>query len=218
MRKLAILLVAAALCCAAVAQEKAAAKKPGTAQKPAAKKTGHEGHEAGGMPMPKPSPEMEKLSKMLVGTWTSSETHEPSPWMPKGGTGKGAATFKNGPGGLSVVEDYHPSGTMGGHFYGHGVFWWDAKAGGYGGVWCDNTAPEGCGVGRNLAKWQGNDLVSSGEEEMMGQKMMMKEAYTDITPNSFTFSMYGGPLGSEPKKMMTIKYTRAGGKTAEKKP
>ena len=56
---------------------------------------------------------MQKLSKMVVGTWSSAEKQEPSPWAPKGATGRGTAVFKNGPGGLSVIQDYKSSSGMG---------------------------------------------------------------------------------------------------------
>jgi len=65
------------------------------------------------MPMAKPAPEMQKLSKIVVGTWSTTEKHEPSPWAPKGATGKGTAVFKNGPGGLSVIEEYKSSSNHG---------------------------------------------------------------------------------------------------------
>jgi hypothetical protein len=170
------------------------------------------------MSVAKPSPEMEKLSKMVVGTWNTTEKHEPSPWAPKGATGKGTVVFKNGPGGLSLVQDYKSSSSMG-SFAGHGVMWWDAKVGGYQGVWCDSMTPAGCQISKGITKWEGNNLVGTDESEMMGQKMAMKESWTDITPDSFTFVMDGGPPGGEMKRMMTIKYTRAGAaKAGAKKP
>jgi uncharacterized protein DUF1579 len=180
--------------------------------KPMEKKTGGKMS----MPMMKPSPEMQELSKMVVGTWSSAEKQEPSPWAPKGATGKGTAVFKNGPGGLSVIQDYKSSSGMGG-FAGHGVLWWDAQARGYKGIWCDSMTPGGCQISKGLAKWDGNNLVGTDESEMMGQKVAMKETWTDITPNSFTFVMEGGPPGGEMKRMMTIKYTRMGAATVETK-
>jgi hypothetical protein len=126
--------------------------------------------------------------------------------------------FKNGPGGLSLIQDYKSSGAMG-SFAGHGVMWWDAKAGGYQGIWCDSMTAAGCTVNKGITKWDGNNLVGTDEMDMMGQKMAVKEAWTDITPNSFTFTMEGGPPGGEMKRMMTIKYTRAGAAKPEvKKP
>jgi hypothetical protein len=97
--------------------------------------------------------------------------------------------------------------------------WWDAKVGGYQGVWCDSMTPAGCQISKGITKWEGNNLVGTDESEMMGQKMAMKESWTDITPDSFTFVMDGGPPGGEMKRMMTIKYTRAGAaKAGAKKP
>src|SRR5688572_26580968 len=61
-----------------------------------------------GMEAPKPSPEIEKLTKWMVGTWQTEEKFAPAPeWgMPKGGTGKGTSVVKLGPGGFSLIDDY----------------------------------------------------------------------------------------------------------------
>jgi len=202
------------LCVVAAAQD-----KPKASGKDTGKPTEKKAEGLMSMSMSKPSPEMQKLSKTFVGTWSSSEKHEPSPWAPKGATGKGTAVFKSGPGGLSLVQDYKSSSTMMGAFAGHGVMWWDAKAGGFKGVWCDSMTPAGCEVSKGVAKWDGNNMVGSDESEMMGQKFAMKETWSDITPTSFTFTVDGGPPGGEMKRMMTIKYTRAGAaKTEAKKP
>jgi hypothetical protein len=207
MKKIAICLVLG-LCAVAAAQDKPKSSGEDVA-KPMEKKTGGEG---GQMAMPKPSPEMQKLSKMVAGTWSTTEKYEPSPWAPKGATAKGKAVFKNGPGGLSVIQDYKSSSGKG-SFTGHGVRWWNAKAGGYKGVWCDSAGCDSEGV----AKWEGSNLVETDESEMMGQKMAMKMTWSDITPNSFTVAIDGGPPGGEMKHMMTIKYTRAGAAKAEAK-
>jgi len=212
--KKAVMGLALVMCVAAAAQDKS---KSSGAAKPMEKKAGGEGGQMT-MPMAKPSPEMEKLSKMVVGTWSTTETMEPSQWAPKGATGKGTAVFKKGPGGLSLVQDYKSSGDMG-SFAGHGVMWWDAQAGGFKGIWCDSMTPTGCAVHKGLAKWDGNNLVGADETEMMGQKVAMKNTWSDTTPNSFTLTMEGGPPGGEMKRMMTIKYTRASAaKTEAKKP
>jgi hypothetical protein len=162
--------------------------------------------------MPKASPEMQKLVKTLAGSWTTSERFEASDMMPKGGTGNGHATFRPGPGGLSLVEDYRSRGGMGA-FAGHGVIWWDANAQGYKSVWCDNMSPV-CQVANGLGKWEGNDLVFNDEMEMEGKKTQMKEAYTDIKSSSMTMTMdtaQGGPM----KRFLTIKYKRQGAAASE---
>ena len=159
-----------------------------------------------GMPMAKPSPDMGKMAKMLVGTWTTSETFEVSEMMPNGGKGTGMAVIKPGPGGLSIVEDYHSHGGPV-PFAGHGVFWWDEKAQAFKDVWCDNMTPGGCTFINGVGKWEGNDLVFNDEQEMMGKKMAMKEV---LSPSgaSVTMTMSSSEAGAPMKKMMTIKYTK----------
>jgi len=210
MRKIALCL-ALGFAMVAVAQDKPKASGNDMG-KPPDKKAGGQMS----MPVTKPSPEMQKLSKMAVGTWSIAEKQEPSPWAPGGATGKGIAVFKNGPGGLSLVQDYRSSSKMGG-FAGLGVRWWDAQAGGFKEIWCDSMSPTGCTVSKGIAKWDGNNLVGTDEMDMMGQKVAVKEVWTDITPDSFTFRMEGGPPGGEMKPMVTIKYTRATAVKAEAK-
>jgi uncharacterized protein DUF1579 len=204
--KKAVMCVAFIMCVLAAAQEK---PKGTEAAKPPEEKTSSG---AGQMGMARPM--MEKLSKMLVGTWAIIETHEPNPRAPKGASGKGTATFKKGPGGLSLIQDYKSKGTKW-SFAAHGVSWWDDKAGGYKGIWCDSMIPSGCVASNGVSKWEGDNLVGTDENEMMGQKMAMKVSYSLITPNSFTFAMDGGPPGGEMKRMITIKYTRIGAAKAE---
>jgi len=177
-----------------------------------------------GMPMPKPSSEQIKMNKMMLGTWHTAETFEVSDMMPKGGKGTGTAVIKPGPGGLSVVEDYH-SHSAAGSFEGHGVFWWDDKAQGYKSVWCDSTTPSGCVVSNGLGKWEGENLVFNDEQDMMGKKQAMKDTLMSDKPGSMTLSMEMGEDNGPMKKMMTINYTKvpsapkgAAGESAPAKP
>lgn len=163
------------------------------------------------MPMPKPSPEMEKMMKMLVGSWSTSETFEVSEMAPKGGSGHGTAVIKRGPGGLSMVEDYNSHGAMGA-FHGHGVFWWDDSAKGYKSVWCDNTTPNGCAAATGLGKWDGDNLVFDDEQTMMGKKYTTKTSLTSSGPSTVSMTMDSAEEGGSMKRMMSIKYTKAGGK------
>ncbi|MDP9268321.1 MAG: DUF1579 domain-containing protein [Acidobacteriota bacterium] len=157
------------------------------------------------------SAEMKKLEKMLAGTWSLDETFESMMGMP-GGKGKGTEVSKRGPGGNSLHSDLKSTGPMG-SFTGHGLMWYDAKAGGYRSIWCDTMTPQGCDDS-GIGKWQGNDLVFEGDSDMPpnmgGGKMHMVQKFSDITPNSFTFSM-DGTMNGQNMHMMTIKYKRAGG-------
>jgi hypothetical protein len=174
--------------------------------KPAAKDAG-KAPQAQSMPMPTPSPEMTKLIKSMAGTWTVTEKADPSPMMPKGGTGKGTATLTPGPGNLSLVEKYHSTGVMGGSFNGMGVFWWDPKAGAYRGVWCDAMTPTGCDA-NGTTKWDGDKLVGMMEGDMGGQKMVTRFTYSDWKPTSFVMTMESGPNANSLQKMMTITYSK----------
>lgn len=220
LKRLIAMLIGALVCTglAPAQDQKPADTKEPTAKQEKAAKGSEKKSEMAGMPMPKPSPEMEKLAKMIVGTWATNEKFEVSDMMPKGGTGKGTAHIRKGPGGLSIVEDYR-SRNAGGAFAGHGVFWWDDKAQGYKTVWCDNTTA-GCQVSNGLGKWEGANLVFTDEQEMMGKKMAMKEVLAASGENSFSLTMDSGMDGAELKRFMTIKYTKgaSAASTAAKTP
>lgn len=209
-----LLVVLGALCWMPLAaQDSAMSAKPKAAKpatKPAAKPK-----EQMGMPMPKPAPEMTKMIKMMAGSWTVTEKHDPNPMMPSGGTSKGTAVLMPGPGGMSLTEKYRSSGTMG-SFTGFGTFWWDSKTQVYRGVWCDNMSPDGCGASGS-SKWEGDKLVGTMEGEMNGQKNMTRFIYSDFKPNSFVMTMEMGPDASKLQKAMTITYTKAGGMAEKKK-
>ena len=179
-----------------------------SAQEKKAEKKGAAKQEAGAPPMAKPAPEMTRLIKMFAGTWTSAEKFEPSPMVPKGGASQGTATFKAGPGGNSLIEEYtSPHGVMG-PFHGLGVTWWDAKAGAFKGTWCDSMTND-CMVGG--MKWQGDKIVGIPQTmDMGGQQMVMTSEYRDIKPGSITYTMGMGPTAEQAKTTMTIVYTKAG--------
>src|SRR5438067_4941773 len=111
-------------------------------QKPSAPGGKNENRPASSAFTPAPSPQMEKLSKMLLGSWNTSEKFEPSPFMPKGGSGKGTETFHSGPGGLSIIADYQSqSKDLGGSFRGHAILNWNETQKGYQAYWIDSASP-----------------------------------------------------------------------------
>jgi hypothetical protein len=197
---LTLLAIASLFCFPLMAQQEAGAAKSGTETKaPAA------------MPSMKPSHEIASLIKAMEGSWTTSETMEPSPYGP-GGSGHGTSKMWAGPGGMSLMQHYVSSGPMG-SFSGVGASWWDSAAKVYRGVWCDNMTPTGCDASGS-SKWDGDKLVGTMEGEMNGQKMITKMTYSDFKPDSFVMTMESGPDMNSLKKMMTIKYTKATDKGA----
>ncbi|MGH9720095.1 MAG: DUF1579 family protein [Bryobacteraceae bacterium] len=151
---------------------------------------------------PKPAPEMQELSSM-IGAWTTEEQHEPNPWMPSGGKGSGTATFRRGPGGLSVILDVR-GGTPQMPFTAHGVLTWDADAKVYKTSFADSMT---AGIMVSTGRKQGNDVVYNGEGMMAGKKVMFKDVISDRTPTTFTLTSYMND-GSGEKKMMTVKHTK----------
>ncbi len=155
-------------------------------------------------PIPKPSAEIQKLARMLNGKWSTAEKFEPSAFTPNGGAGKGVSVFASGPGGFSIVGDYHSRSVLGA-FDGHGVTYWDEKEKAYKTFWTDSMSPEGA---TSTGKWEGNDLVFTACNEYQGQKMASREVYSDIKPDSFSFHIYNSTEGGPMTHVMTIHYKR----------
>ncbi len=187
------MLVVLGLSLCVAAQEKTPPKKPAkpTIQKPA------------GAPsmVVQPSPEMKKLISTLRGTWKAEEKHEAMEGMPAGSS-TGTAVFRQGPGGLSLIEDYR-STMEGTPFTGLGLVWWDPATKVYVNTWCDSMTPSGC-ASMGTGKWEGNDLVFTGDMEMNGQKHKIKSTFTNIKPDSVTFNME-----MDGKPSMSITYSKA---------
>jgi hypothetical protein len=175
-----------------------------------APKTGHHqgAKEAEGAGMPKPSPEMERLNKWLVGTWQTEEKFAPAPeWgMPNGGAGKGTNVVKLGPGGLSLINDYKSRNVMG-QFAGHGIIYWDPQEKAYKSLWIDSMSGR---VETTTGKWEGNDLVFLGEAEWQGKKFQTLGKMINITPRSYTFTLANSASG-EMKEGLSINYKKVGG-------
>jgi hypothetical protein len=155
-----------------------------------------------GMAMPKPGPEMKEL-RSFIGTWTSEETYEVSPFMPSGGTGTGTNTTRLGPGGFSILMEIRSKSAMG-PFTGHGVISWDPNEKAYKMAWVDSMTP---GMVVETGHKEGDNIVYTGEVTMMGKKFATKDVISDRTPNSYTLTSYMND-GSGEKKIMTIKSTK----------
>ena|SRR6516165_9341514 len=113
--------------------------------------------------------------------------------MPKGGTGTDEETWRAGPGGLSVIEEYHSTGAEGG-LSGLGAFWPDKQRPTMRVLWRDSTTPSGCARVKGGAKWEGSQVVITDESDVDGKKMMFREVFSNITDNAFTQTIYQGDL------------------------
>jgi len=156
------------------------------------------------MEMMKPSPEQVKLNKWLNGTWMGEAKFDPGPMMPQGGETKGREVFHPGPGGFSVFGDYVQTSPTP-DFHGFAILMYDPGKKQYVGYWTDSMAPMVMMLSGN---YQGNDLVLSGDMEMMGQPMKFTWKYSDITPASFTFTEESSAGGQPARRDMVVKYTK----------
>lgn len=174
----------------------------------AAKRSGQQSpaSQAAGGKTPQPPPEMHKLVKALSGTWSIREKYEPDEWTPNGGVGEGTEVWRPGPGGFTLIEEYH-SKNPAGETFGLSLAWWDDKAQRYQSLWCVNSNPQGCQTGFTLA-WEGNKIVVTSEFERDGKDFAWHEVVSDITPTSFTQTADIGPIGGKSKRWLTIHATK----------
>lgn len=154
----------------------------------------------------RPSLEMERLIKTFEGRWTVRETHASSEWASQGATGTGTAEFTRGPGSESLLQTYRSSvGTF--KFEGHGVTWWNKGAQHYQGIWCENTARDGC-ADSGAVRWEGDRLIADYAGEANGKSTKLRRTISEITPDSFTvvieMAIGNAPLRPE----ITVVYER----------
>lgn len=149
---------------------------------------------------------MQRLVAAFVGRWSVSETHEPSEWSPEGAKGEGIAEFRPGPGGLSLIQEYSSTSSMG-EFEGHGITWRDEEVNAFRGIWCENTSPAGC-ENMGLAIWEGDQLTTEFAVTTYGEKTKVRRTIKLIEPDHFT-AVFEMAIGDEPlRPAMRISYRR----------
>jgi hypothetical protein len=151
--------------------------------------------------------EIEKLAKMLIGNWDVVASLEPSATT-KGRKDRGSNRIVLGPGGRSVIENYHTDGDSGSRA-GLGILWWDEKAKGYRTMFCDNADPAGCSVYDGLGRWEGGDLVFRFRRDRDGNRIDGKEVFTPISPFSYTVRFFESRNGGPEDATWTVTNTKA---------
>jgi hypothetical protein len=129
--------------------------------------------------------EMEKL-RLLVGTWSYTETWEKTAWAPSGAGGNGTYEARLGPGGYSLIIDFTTHIAIGDEI-GHGILTWDPREKAYKQFIVGNAFP-GCEV--FTGRWEGDVLTFQGEFEAGGRKTALKTIYTEWKPKSITILEY----------------------------
>jgi len=152
-----------------------------------------------------PTP-LARLIHALAGSWSIKISY-PKERKNAGEVGSGTEFWHVGPGGNSLIEEYHSTGQEG-EIFGLGIAWWDANTDRFRVVWCDSTDSAGCSEMKHGATWEGDTVVMLHEREERGKKMLLKEVFSEITENSFTQTLYLGESGADPEAIVTIHATR----------
>jgi hypothetical protein len=173
--------------------------------------------------VPAPAPELRTLTKALAGRWTTREKYEPTGPTPKGGIGHGDLVWRPGPGGFTLLEEYHSKTPMG-ELFGFGLIWWD-HAKGLQHMWCINVNPGGCEMfpppPRPGPKWDGKQLVLDTEVDIAGTKYVWHEAISMTSATSFTQTVDIGENGGAMRRWLTsdaIRITSSAGSPAAVQP
>lgn len=186
------------------------------APKRASSKSGDASHSSQGAVAgaPQPAPTIQSLAKALTGKWVTREKYERIFLTPDGGVGNGEQVFRPGPGGFTLLEDYH-SKTPAGELVGFGLLWWDQTKG-LQHMWCINIYPTGCEMfppaPQAGPKWDGKRLVIHIDGEEVGNtKVVWEEILSDIKPRSFVQTVDVAESGGPLKRWLTIHSTKISG-------
>jgi hypothetical protein len=158
-------------------------------------------------PAPVASPEMQRLSNLIVGTFDVVEKHHARPggaeaeWQ-----ATGTATYRPGPDGLSVVEDYRSTGRQGA-FSAVAVLWWDPETRAFRHFECESGDP--CGVVDDKGAWDGEAIVFTRQMDRQGRRIVLEERYDFSRPDTIVITSRASVDGGPPMTGMTITYTRA---------
>jgi hypothetical protein len=151
-----------------------------------------------------PTPEMQRLAALLVGTWDQALTYAPGPLAPDGGTGNGRETSRPGPGGLSLLIET-TSGGPAGQYEAGGIVEWSAAEDVYKLHWVSSVSHVGSYFD---GTWVGGDLVFDGTENLFGQAFASRHAITNVRTNAFLYTVDIGATHDQLERTITIEYAK----------
>ncbi|HXY00617.1 MAG TPA: hypothetical protein VEI54_06825 [Candidatus Limnocylindrales bacterium] len=119
---------------------------------------------------PLPLPEMQRLSKLYVGTWTYTETYPKSASSPNAAVNTGIYTSELGPGGNSIINRFHSKGPVG-EFEGLLVMTWDPREKAYKAYVLADSFP---GAVVETGQWENDALVYRTELSIGVMKLALR--------------------------------------------
>jgi hypothetical protein len=152
------------------------------------------------------SQQINRLLKAFAGDWKTTEAMEHSELFPNGGARQGVATFRLGTGGTTLIEEGRSDGSAGPLEF-LIVIWWDEEAGLYRLLTCFNGYAKPCEL-RGTARWEGDTFVNDYQELVGAKSTMFRDAFSEITPSSFTLvASIASPDGAL-RPLITTRYVR----------
>jgi hypothetical protein len=139
-----------------------------------------------------PLPEMQRLSKLYVGTWTYTETYLKSAFYPNGGVNTGVYTSELGPGGNSIIDHFHSKGPVG-EFEGVIVMVWDPKEKAYKAYVFGDSFPAAL---VETGQWESDVLVYRTEFSADGMKLALRNATKFLDGGRLTSDEFSSANGS----------------------
>jgi Protein of unknown function (DUF1579) len=155
-------------------------------------------------PPPLPTPEMQRLAKLYVGTWDYTETYPKSSFTPDGGQNTGVYTSELGPGGNSLVNRFHSRGPVG-DFEGMLVMTWDPKEKEYKEYVFGNSFS---GAVVEAGQWEGDALVYRGEFTAGGVKLALRNASKLTSPGKMVSEEFSSANGAPESLLVRVEATK----------
>jgi hypothetical protein len=151
-----------------------------------------------------PTPEMQRLAKLYVGTWDYTETYPKSPRSPEGGQNTGVYSSELGPGGNSLINRFHSHGSVG-DFAGMLVMTWDAKEKTYKEYvfGSDHT-----GAFVQTGQWEDDTLVYRGEFTAGAMKAALRNATKLTAPGKIVSQQFSSVNGAAEALLVRVEATK----------
>lgn len=142
--------------------------------------------------------EMERL-KFYVGEWDYTETYEKTSFAPNGGHNAGVYTSKLGPGGNSLVNNFHSQGPVG-DFEGMLILTWDPREKAY----KQYVFGDFPGAVVETGQFEGDALVFRGELAMGATKIGMRNSTRIVAPGKIVSEEFVSMNGAPEKLLVRV--------------
>jgi hypothetical protein len=145
-----------------------------------------------------PTPEMQRLARLYVGTWTYTERY------PNGSVNTGTYTSEPGPGGNSIFNRFRSRGPAG-DFDGAIIMTWDAREKAY------KEYVFGNGFSGALfatGRWEGDSLVYRTEIAAGANKLVIRNRTTFSGDTTLTSDQYSSANGGPESPIVHVEAVR----------